>query len=121
MVKDNDDCEQFHGTDEDQVVVVEGDISFSTQEPLSGPSSKVSSANELSLCSKEKEEKWKSPKDEILKRVLLLYKAEKEPGKAYRCDLPSDDETIYSSGKEINTSQLIIWWIFLLINFYNDF
>ena len=108
MVKDNDDCDQFHGTDEDQVVVVEGDISISTQEPLSGPSSKVSSANELSLCSKEKEEKWKSPKDEILKRVLLLYKAEKEPGKAYRCDLPSDNETIYSSGKEINTSQLII-------------
>jgi hypothetical protein len=63
---------------------------------------------ELSLCSKEKEEKWKSPKNEILKRVLLLYKAEKEHGKAYRCDLPSDDETIYSSGKEINTSQLII-------------
>ena len=105
MVKDNDECEQFHGTDQDQVVVLEGDISFSTQEPLSGPSS---SANELSLCSKEKEEKWKSPKNEILKRVLLLYKAEKEPGKAYRCDLPSDDETIYSSGKEINTSQLII-------------
>ena len=48
MVKDNNECEQFHGTDQDQVVVLEGDISFSTQEPLSEPSSKVSSGNELS-------------------------------------------------------------------------